>query len=57
MSPDGRPHVKLGASHSGAALVIGGEADPTYVQVLAEGGESTVKLVNKEGERLIKPEK
>jgi hypothetical protein len=56
MSPDGRPNVKLGASHSGAALVIGGEADPTYVQVLAEGGESTVKLVNKDGERLIKPE-
>jgi len=57
ISPDGRPNVKLGASHSGAALVIGGEADPTYVQVLAEGGESTLKLVNKDGERLIKPEK
>jgi len=57
MSPDGRPNVKLGASHSGAALVIGGEADPTYIQVLAEGGESTLKLVNKDGERLIKPEK
>jgi hypothetical protein len=37
--------------------VIGGEVDPTYIQVLAEGGESTVKLVNKGGERLIKPEK
>jgi len=57
ISPDGRPNVKLGASHSGAALVIGGEADPTYIQVLAEGGESTLKLVNKDGERLIKPEK
>lgn len=57
MSPDGRPNVKLGASHSGSALVIGGEADPTYIQVLAEGGESTLKLVNKDGERLIKPEK
>src|SRR5712672_2686932 len=57
MSPDGRPNVKLGASHSGSALVIGGESDPTYIQVLAEGGESTLKLVNKDGERLIKPEK
>ena len=57
MSPDGRPNVKLGASHSGSALVIGGEVDPTYIQVLAEGGESTVKLVNKDGERVIKPEK
>jgi hypothetical protein len=56
MSPEGRPNVKLGASHMGAGLVIGGESNPTYVQVLAEGGESTLKLVNKGGvERLIKP--
>ncbi len=58
MSPDGRPNVKLGASKMGASLVIGGEADPTYIQVLAEGGESTLKLVDKDGaERLIKPAK
>jgi len=57
ISPDGRPNVKLGASHSGSGLVIAGEADPTYIQVLAEGGESTLKLVNKLGERVIKPEK
>lgn len=55
-SADGRPNVKLGASRLGAALLIGGESDPTYIQVLAEGGESTVKLINKAGtERLIKP--
>jgi hypothetical protein len=56
MSPDGRPNVKLGASKVGSALLIGGESDPTYVQVLAEGGESTLKLINKDGvERLIAP--
>jgi hypothetical protein len=56
ISPAGKPNVKLGASQRGAGLVIGGELNPTYVQVLAEGGESTVKLVNKEGtERVIKP--
>jgi len=56
MSPAGRPNVKLGASQLGAGLLIGGESDPTYVQVLAEGGETTVKLINKDGlERLIKP--
>jgi hypothetical protein len=56
ISPEGRPNVKLGASQMGAGLVIGGEANPTYVQVLAEGGESMVKLINKNGtERLIKP--
>jgi hypothetical protein len=56
MSPDGRPNVKLGATKLGAGLLIGGESDPTYVQVLAEGGESTVKLINQAGvERLIRP--
>jgi hypothetical protein len=56
ISPDGRPNVKLGASKRGAGLVIGGEADPTYVQVLAEGGASRVKLVKKDGvERVIEP--
>jgi hypothetical protein len=56
MSPEGRPNVKLGASRMGSGLVIGGESDPTYIQVLAERGESTLKLINKDGtERLIKP--
>jgi hypothetical protein len=56
MTADGRPNVKLGASLRGAGLVVGGESDPTYVQVLAEGGESTVTLINKDGsKRLITP--
>ena len=56
MSPQGRPNVKLGASRRGSGLVIGGESNPTYVQVLAEGGESSIRLIDGEGlERLIKP--
>jgi len=56
MSPDGRPNVKLGATKRGSGLLIGGESDPTYIQVKAEGGESIVKLINKDGlERLIEP--
>ena len=56
ITADGRPNVKLGASRSGAGLVIGGASDPTYIQVLAEAGESTLKLVNKNGiERVINP--
>jgi hypothetical protein len=55
ITAEGRPNVKLGASKSGAGLLIGGASDPTYVQVLAEDGEGTVKLVNKAGvERVIK---
>jgi hypothetical protein len=56
ITADGRPNVKLGASKNGAGLLIGGESDPTYVQLLAEGGETTVKLINKNrAERLITP--
>jgi hypothetical protein len=56
ITADGRPNVKLGASRRGAGLLIGGESDPTYVQLLAQGGESTVKLIDKNGtERVIKP--
>lgn len=56
ITAEGRPNVKIGASKFGSGLLIGGESDPTYVQVLAEGGESTVKLINKNGvERVIKP--
>jgi hypothetical protein len=52
----GRPNVKLAAKEDGAALVLGGESDPTYVQVLAEGGSTSLKLKNKDGrEQVIKP--
>jgi hypothetical protein len=52
----GRPNVKLGATERGAGLLIGGESDPTYVQVLAQGPSTSLKLLNKDGrERLIKP--
>ncbi|HEY8195462.1 MAG TPA: hypothetical protein VIG04_00680 [Gemmatimonadales bacterium] len=56
ITADGRPNVKLGAGKNGSGLLIGGESDPTYVQVLAEGGETTVRLKNKDGrERVIRP--
>jgi hypothetical protein len=56
MSPDGRPNVKLGATKLGAGLLIGGEADQTYIQVIAEGRETRMKLISKDGrERLIQP--
>ena len=56
ITADGRPNVKLGASKNGAGLLIGGESNPTYVQVLAEGGETTVKLINQNrAEKLITP--
>jgi len=56
ITSEGRPNVKLGASKMGAGLLIGGESDPTYAQVLAEGGASSVKLIDRDStERVIEP--
>lgn len=56
ITADGRPNVKIGAHGEGSALLISGEDDPTLVQLLAQGGETTVKVVDKDGnERVIKP--
>lgn len=52
----GAPNVKLGASDDGSGLLIGGESDPTYVQILAHGQTTSLKLINKDGrERVIEP--
>ena len=56
ITPEGRPNVKLGASEDGAGLGLGGKSDPTYVQVLAQGSDTSVKLTDRNGrEQLIKP--
>jgi hypothetical protein len=56
ISPEGRPNVKLGASKDGSGLGLGGEDDPTYIQILAQGATTSIKLTNKDGrEQLIKP--
>ena len=52
----GRPNVKIAATERGAAVALGGESDPTYVQILAEGPSTSLKFNNQDGrERLIKP--
>jgi len=52
----GRPTVKLAATEDGSVMFLGGESDPTYVQILARGASTSLKLVNKEGrEQVIKP--
>jgi len=52
----GGPHVKLATTEDGSGLVLGGESNPTYVQVLSRGANPFIKLVNKDGrEQVIKP--
>ncbi len=47
----GSPGVKLSASDRAGILVLGGESNPTYAQIKAEGGEPSMTLVDKDGRR------
>src|SRR3989454_930301 len=52
----GRPNVKLAATEDGAGLVLGGDSDPTYAQILARGDSTFLKLSNKNGKvHLVAP--
>lgn len=56
VNANGRPNVKLATTDDGSALGLGGETDPTYVQVLARGATTSLKLTNQNGQvQLIKP--
>ena len=51
---EGAPNVKLAATEDGSALVLGGES--AYVQILARGPKTSMKLVDKDGaQQTIKP--
>src|SRR5262245_30850519 len=53
----GAPTVKIAATEDGSGVSLGGESNPTHVQILARGTSTSLKLLNKDGrERLIKPE-
>ena len=54
--PDGRPSVKIATSEQGSGLSLGGGVDPTYIVLGAQGGDPSLVLTDKDGQRqLIKP--
>jgi hypothetical protein len=54
----GGPNVKLATTEDGSVLVLGGESNPTHVQVLARGDRTSLKLTDKDGhEQLVKPQR
>lgn len=55
ITSEGRPNVKIGASEDGSGAGFGGEDDPTYVQILSQGDNTSLKLTEKGRERLIEP--
>ncbi len=56
ISSQGRPNIKIAATEDGSGMVLGGESDPTHIQLLARGTSTSFKLTNKDGrQQLIKP--
>ena len=52
----GAPTVKIAATEDGSGVSLGGESNPTYIQLLARGTNTSVKLVNQDGhQQLIQP--
>jgi hypothetical protein len=57
ISSKGAPNVKIAATEDGSGVSLGGESNPTHVQILARGSNPLLKLVNKDGkEQIIKPQ-
>ena len=53
----GAPNVKIAATEDGSAMSLGGESNPTHIQVLARGTNTSLTLVNKDGRwQVIKPQ-
>lgn len=46
----GHPNVKLAATEDGSGMVLSGDDDPTFVQILARGVSTSMKLSNKDGQ-------
>lgn len=53
----GAPNVKIAATEDGSAISLGGESNPTHIQVLARGTNTSLTLVNQDGRKqVIKPQ-
>jgi hypothetical protein len=52
----GRPNVKISAQERGGIVGLGGESDPTYAWLGAQGTSTSLKLTNKDGkQQSVKP--
>ena len=49
ITSQGRPNVKLAAMEDGAGISLGGDLNPTYAALGAQGGEAKLRLMNQDG--------
>ncbi len=53
----GGPNVKIAATEDGSAMSLVGESNPTNIQVLARGADTSLTFTNKDGkQQVIKPQ-
>jgi len=53
----GAPNVKIAATEDGSGVSLGGESNPTHIQILARGTNTSLTLVNQDGSKqVIKPQ-
>jgi hypothetical protein len=56
ITSEGRPNVKLAAMEDGSGISLGGEENPTYAALGAQGGEAKLRLMGKDGKlKMITP--
>ena len=47
----GRPNIKISATEDGSGMSLGGNANPTHIQILSRGDRPLMKLVNRDGKQ------
>src|SRR5262245_16406476 len=53
VNSQGAPNVKLAATEDGSVLALGGESNPTHVQIGARGSTTSLTLTNKDGQQQL----
>lgn len=52
----GAPNVKIAATEDGSGVSLGGEANPTHIQLMARGASTSMTMVDSDGKkRTINP--
>ena len=53
INEDGRPNVKLSAMTDGSGLLVGGESDPAYINLVARGTMTALTLIDQDGRKKV----
>src|SRR5690348_3426622 len=51
INSQGRPNVKIAATEDGLGISLGGNTDPTDIQILSRGDRALLKLVNRDNKQ------